>query len=144
MVSALKNDDFINIGKLEVDSVGFVDLNILMEGGPQLQEFLGYIQLHVWVEILVEISVLFLAYFADLLGDNFLKLLWPCVILDLILSIDLDLVKLKQLFSGERLSSLEAIESLEKPWNDRVINRVIICRGQSPQDMDQLMVGDGS
>ena len=122
MVGALKNDDFIDIGKLEVDSVRFADLNILMEGGPQLQEFLGNVQLHVRVEILVEISVLFLAYFPDLLGDDFLELLWPCVILDLILSIYLDLVKLKQLFSGERLSSLEPIESLEKSWNDRVIN----------------------
>ena len=93
-----------------------------MESGPKLQEFLCNVQLHVRVEILVEISVLFFAYFADLLGDDFLELLWPCVILDLILSIDLDLVKLKQLFSGERLSSLEAIESLENPWNDRVIN----------------------
>jgi hypothetical protein len=115
-----------------------------MKCGPQLQEFLGNVQLHVRVEILVKISVLFFAYFADLLGDDFLELLWPCVILDLILSIYLDLIKLKQLFSGERLSSLEPIESLEKPWNDRVINRVIICRGQSPQDMDQLMVGDGA
>jgi len=132
LVGALKNDDFIDIGKLEVDSVGFADLNILMKCGPQLQEFLGNVQLHVRVEILVEISVFFFAYFTDLLWDDFLELLWPCVILDLILSIDLDLVKLKQLFSGERLSSLEPKESLEKPWNDRVINRVIICGGQSP------------
>lgn len=132
MVGALKNYDFIDIGKLEVDSVGFADFNILMEGGPQLQEFLGNVQLHVWVEILIEISILFFAYFADLLGNDLLKLLRPCVILDLILSIDLDLVKLKKFFSGERLGSLEPIESLEKPWNDRVINRVIICGGQSP------------
>ena len=132
MLGALKNYDFINIGELEVDSVGLADFDILMEGGPQLEEFFSYVQLHVWVKILVEIRVLFFAYFADLLWNNFLELLRPCVILDLILSIDLDLVELKQFFSGKRLSPLEPIESLEEPRNDRVIYRFVICGSQSP------------
>ena len=36
------------------------------------------------------------------------------------------------------------MESLEQSRDDRVIYRVIICGGQSPEDMDQLMVGDGT
>ncbi len=123
-------DNFVNIEELEVNSEGLGDFGVLLECRPQLQEFLSNINLHISVEVFVEVGVFLFNYIPDLLGNDLLELLRPSAYLDLVLRVHLQLIQLKQFLLGEGLlGSLEFVESFVESRNNRVTQLFILgCR----------------
>jgi len=80
-----------------------------MEGCSQFEKFLGNVKLDIRVQIFIEQSILFVAEFADLFRNDLLEFLGPFVCLDLVLSINLQLIKFQKFISCERLISLEIV-----------------------------------
>jgi hypothetical protein len=112
LIISLEKDNFVNIEELEVNSEGLGDFGVLLECRPQLQEFLSNIDLHISVEVFVEVGVFLFDYIPDLLGNDLLELFGPSAYLYLVLCIYLQLIQLEQFLLGEGLlGSLEIVES---------------------------------
>ena len=122
LLSTLEENDLIDIKELEVNSVRLSYLCIFLESCSQLQQLLCNINLNIAVKVLVKLRVLFIAEVSDLLWNDLLELLWPLVVLDLVLCINIDLIKLQKLLFGKRLLwSLEFVKLFKQSRDDWVL-----------------------